>query len=62
MKVIRGGSFVDDKRVTMVRREIATLARLKHPHIGAIYDAGRTEAGEHFFAMEPVRGRTLDGK
>src|SRR5262249_49916533 len=28
--------------------------------IGAIYDAGRTEHGEHFFAMELVRGRMLD--
>jgi serine/threonine protein kinase len=60
LKVIRGGSYVDDRRVTMFRREIETLARLDHPNIGAIYDAGRTEDGQHFFAMELVRGRTLD--
>ncbi len=60
LKVIRGGSYVDEQRVTMFRREIETLARLDHPNIGAIYDAGRTEDGQHFFAMELVRGRTLD--
>jgi non-specific serine/threonine protein kinase/serine/threonine-protein kinase len=60
LKVIRGGTFVDDRHVTMFRREIETLARLDHPGIGAIYDAGRTDEGQHFFAMELVRGRTLD--
>ena len=60
LKVIRGGRFVDEPHIRMFQREIDTLARLKHPHIGAIYDAGRTEQGEHYFAMELVRGRQLD--
>ena len=60
LKVIRGGQFVDDERVRLFQREVDTLARLKHPNIAAIYEAGRTESGEHFFAMELVRGRTLD--
>ncbi len=60
LKVIRGGRFVDEQHIRMFQREIDTLARLKHPHIGAIYDAGRTEQGEHYFAMELVRGRQLD--
>ena len=59
LKVIRGGTFVDESQVRLFRREVDTLARLKHPNIGAIYDAGRTEAGEHYFAMELVRGRML---
>ncbi|MBP9145155.1 MAG: hypothetical protein KBI44_11775, partial [Thermoanaerobaculia bacterium] len=45
LKVIRGGRFVDEPHIRMFQREIDTLARLKHPHIGAIYDAGRTEQG-----------------
>ena len=57
LKVIRGGRFVDERHVRMFRREIETLARLNHPNIGAIYDAGSTEEGQHFFAMELVRGR-----
>jgi tetratricopeptide (TPR) repeat protein/tRNA A-37 threonylcarbamoyl transferase component Bud32 len=60
LKVVRGGQLLDDERVRMFRREVETLARLKHPNIAAIYDAGRTEDGEHFFAMELVRGATLD--
>jgi serine/threonine protein kinase len=59
LKVIRGGTFVDEMRVRMFQREAETLARLRHPNIGAIYEAGRTEAGEHFFAMELVRGQDL---
>jgi non-specific serine/threonine protein kinase/serine/threonine-protein kinase len=60
LKVIRGGHFVDDAQVRMFQREAETLARLKHPHIGAIYESGNTEDGQHFFAMELVRGQTLD--
>jgi serine/threonine protein kinase/tetratricopeptide (TPR) repeat protein len=60
LKVIRGGQFVDESRVKMFQREAETLARLKHPNIGAIYESGRTEDGHHFFAMELVRGETLN--
>ncbi len=60
LKVIRGGHFVDDNHIRMFRREAETLARLRHPNIGAIYESGRTEDGRHFFAMELVRGKTLD--
>ncbi len=60
LKVIRGGQFVDETHVKMFQREAETLARLKHPNIGAIYESGRTEDGHHFFAMELVRGETLD--
>jgi serine/threonine protein kinase/Tfp pilus assembly protein PilF len=59
LKVIRGGAFVDESRVKMFQREAETLARLKHPGIAAIYESGRTEDGQHFFAMELVRGETL---
>jgi serine/threonine protein kinase len=60
IKVVRGGSFVDEAMVRMFRREADTLARLKHPNIAAIYESGRTEDGHHFFAMELVQGQTLD--
>src|SRR5437773_2436442 len=55
LKVIRGGAFVDDTQVKMFQREAQTLARLKHPSIAAIYEMGRTDDGQHFFAMELVR-------
>ena len=59
LKVIRGGTYVDDNHVRMFKREAQTLARLKHRSIAAIYEAGHTEDGQHFFAMELVRGETL---
>jgi serine/threonine protein kinase/tetratricopeptide (TPR) repeat protein len=60
VKVIRGGRYVDETVVKMFQREAQTLARLKHPSIAAIYESGRTEDGEHFFAMELVRGQSLN--
>lgn len=60
LKVIRGGPHVDEYRLRMFQREAQTLARLKHPAIAAIYEAGRTEDGHHYFAMELVRGVPLN--
>ena len=60
LKVIRGGRYVDETAVRLFRREAQVLARLKHPAIAAIYESGRTDDGEHFFAMELVRRKTLD--
>jgi serine/threonine protein kinase len=60
LKVIRGGQFVDELQVRMFQREVETLARLKHPDIAAILEAGQTEDGRHYFAMELVRGLPLD--
>lgn len=59
LKVIRGGAYVDEHAVKLFQREAQALARLKHPGIAAIYETGRTEEGEHFFAMELVRGVPL---
>jgi serine/threonine protein kinase len=60
IKVVRGGPLADEYRVRLFRREAQTLARLRHPGIGAIYEAGCTDNGQHFFAMELVRGTPLN--
>jgi len=60
LKVIRGGPFVDEHSVRLFQREAQSLARLKHAGIAAIYEAGRTEDGQSFFAMELVQGTPLD--
>lgn len=60
IKVVRGGRHVDGYHIKLFEREAQTLARLKHPAIAAIYHGGRTEEGEHFFAMELVRGVPLN--
>jgi non-specific serine/threonine protein kinase/serine/threonine-protein kinase len=39
--------------------ERQALARLSHPNIAAMYDAGATEEGFPFFVMERVQGRPL---
>jgi tetratricopeptide (TPR) repeat protein len=59
LKVVRGGRFVDEQYLRMFRRETETLARLTHPNIAALYEAGRTDDGQHYFTMELVLGETL---
>ncbi len=59
LKVIRGGRLVDKYQVKLFKREIQALARLKHPGIAAIYESDLTEDGQHYFAMELVRGVPL---
>ncbi len=60
LKVIRGGRTIDANHVRMFQREVDTLARLEHPDIAAIYESGCTDEGQHYFAMELIRGETLD--
>jgi serine/threonine protein kinase/Tfp pilus assembly protein PilF len=60
LKILRGGALVDAHRMRLFRREVEALARLQHPNIAAIYEAGGTEGGEQYFAMELVCGLALD--
>lgn len=41
--------------------ERQALARMQHPHIAQVYDAGTTAEGHPWFAMEYVDGVPLDG-
>lgn len=41
-------------------RERDFLAQLEHPHIARLYDAGVSDSGQPFLAMEYVAGRTID--
>jgi tetratricopeptide (TPR) repeat protein len=59
IKVVRGAGWVGENALRSFRREISVLARLSHPWIAALYDAGETDEGEHYFAMELVEGRTF---
>ena len=51
----RAGGGVDNERL---RREAQAMARVDHPNVVAVYDAG-TFQGCAFVAMQYVRGRTL---
>lgn len=60
LKVIRAVRAQDPDAVRLFQREAKTLARLHHPAITSIFESGRTEQGEHYIAMELVRGSTLE--
>lgn len=47
-------------QVTRFQREALITARLQHPGIVPVYEAGRWPSGEPFFAMKLVQGRPLD--
>ena len=40
--------------------EVKILARLAHPHIARLIDAGRTDAGQPYLVLEYVEGETID--
>lgn len=60
LKVMRREHVVDEVHIRMFRREAETLARLEHASIAAIFESGHTDDGHDYFAMELVRGLTLD--
>lgn len=41
-------------------REAKAIARLSHPNIVQVYDFGRDEAGNPYFVMELIKGKSLD--
>jgi len=59
IKVVRTGGYIDGYRVKLFEREAQILARLKHPGIAAVYEAGRTADGQPYFVMELVQGEPL---
>jgi hypothetical protein len=58
LKVLHAAAAQDPAAVDRMRREARVMARLSHPHIVTVHDAG--QAGEYFyFAMEFVDGIDL---
>ncbi len=61
LKLLRGARS-SPALLRRFRREVASLARLSHPGISQLYEAGTYEAGGlamPYFAMELVRGETI---
>ena len=46
--------------VKRFEREIQITARLQHPAIIAVYEAGRLPSGAPFFSMKEVKGKPFD--
>jgi serine/threonine protein kinase/Tol biopolymer transport system component len=62
LKILPGAFASDADRLARFEREARTLASLNHPNIAHVYDAGRTEAGIVFLAMELVPGDDLTAR
>lgn len=59
VKVLHAGTEASPDVVERFQREARTAAKLSHPHIVPVYDAG-FDAGRLFLVMELVEGHTLD--
>ncbi len=51
---------VGQESVARFRREGTILARLKHPHIAQLFDAGVSEVGQPYLVLEYVEGEPID--
>ena len=59
LKVMQASPLAGRSALQIFRREVQALARLDHPAIATIYDAGRTDDGLYYLAMELVEGTSL---
>src|SRR5262245_39747216 len=55
LKVVRAG-LTSDSLLRRFEREAQILGRLRHPGIAQVYDAGVSEGGQPYFAMELIAG------
>jgi eukaryotic-like serine/threonine-protein kinase len=58
LKMIRAGVLASPAEVKRFRSEAEAVAQLRHPNIVGIYEIGES-AGQHYFSMEFVAGRSL---
>src|SRR5688572_29884809 len=58
LKVLLGGYFAGDEGRRRFRAEAAAAARLNHPGIVAIHEAGEAD-GQPFYSMDFIEGETL---
>lgn len=59
LKMIRAGELAGESGVRRFRLEAEAAAGFDHPHIVPVYEVGVTAAGDPFFSMKLVAGRTL---
>jgi tRNA A-37 threonylcarbamoyl transferase component Bud32 len=60
LKVQRAGSFATHEETQRFLREARSAARLKHPAIVSVYEAGRTDDGVGYLVCEYIEGETLE--
>jgi tetratricopeptide (TPR) repeat protein len=59
VKVLKA-SQLDDDALARFRAEVLALARVQHPNVVPVLDAGRAEDGSPFYVMPLVAGRSLE--
>jgi eukaryotic-like serine/threonine-protein kinase len=59
IKVILAKGKIDEESVRRFEREVKAAAKLSHPNIITVYDAGNAN-GRHFMVMELVKGKDLN--
>jgi serine/threonine-protein kinase len=59
LKLVRA-PFADPARIDRFLQERTVLAQLDHPNIARLLDAGTTDAGTPYFAMEYIHGTPID--
>jgi tetratricopeptide (TPR) repeat protein/predicted Ser/Thr protein kinase len=59
LKVVKGEVFAEAAERALFQREAEVVARLRHPHIVQVYEAGE-HRGQPYFAMEYADGGSLD--
>lgn len=60
IKMLLQGRFATTKQRLRFEQEVEVIAALRHPGIVTLYESGIAAGGEIYFAMEHVRGSTLD--
>ncbi|HZZ56572.1 MAG TPA: protein kinase [Opitutaceae bacterium] len=58
LKMLLAGAFASPEATARFEREMKAVARLRHPGIVTLYEAGEID-GIRFFTMEMVEGRSL---
>ena len=59
LKVLPLAGLVDDLKIQRFHNEVRAVAALDHPHIVSVYTVGE-ERGVHYYAMQLIRGRSLE--
>ena len=59
LKVIRYGGLAGQEAEARFRREVLAVARLRHPNVVTVHDAGVTPEAGAYLVMEFVEGRSL---